>query len=366
LDCTQGDLAEDLDRTGNVSETHLYRKVLEEYLGTHGGCPLSVLIVDHEFSPGPDDIALLTALALLGARAHAPVLSSTAVNFIPTGAAGPRDPQRVCDEFYQDSRFSEWKQLRRDPKAAYLYLATPRLHFCWADDSRDDPLLKDAPDSHSLEAVPINPAYPVAVNLALAHHMWGWPASISAEVHPDMGFCICQQSSGEHSVRLPPLRWAEWLARSGFVPIVGRRGSRYAAIFSCRSVAQNRDDLQLLSTTLLGRLAHNIEALQRQARYRDSTPEDFLTAVARWLAEYCLEGESPGSRPAEGYPLRSGSVRICEVTAADIIMRLEVAPNFLGIERPPILVANLHVNRRGWRASARGAGADDGGPEFRV
>ena len=366
FEATAEELADDLTRTARVTETHLYRKVLEEYLGTHGGCPFSVLILDHEFSPESGDLSLLAGMAWLGMRAHVPVLASPALDFIPTGAAGPRDPQGVCEAFYQDSRFAGWKQLRRETSAAYLYMVMPRLFVCQPDASEVNPQLKLAADQHPAETTPMNPAYPVAANLALAHQTWGWPASISAEVHPRMGFSICQQTSVEGAVRLPPLRWAEWLARSGFLPIVGRRGSNYAAIFSCRSVAQTRDDLQLLSMALVGRLAHHIEALHRQARYRDSSSEEFLTSVSQWLAEYCQEGESPAASPSGGYPLRRGSVRILDLTAQDVVLRLEVTPNFLGVERPPNLVTNLHVSRREWRGAARAARADEGGAELRV
>ena len=136
LEATADELAGDLARTGRITETHLYRKVLEEYLGTHGGCPFSVLIADHEFSPESGDLALLAGMASLGARAHVPVLAAAALDFIPTGAAGPRDPQCVCEAFYQDSRFAGWKQLRRDANAAYLYMALPRLFVSRPDASR--------------------------------------------------------------------------------------------------------------------------------------------------------------------------------------------------------------------------------------
>src|SRR5262249_29154616 len=147
-----------------------------------------------------------------------------------------------------------------------------------------------------------------------------------------------EKDVGSQVLRLPSLRWAEALSDFGFVPIVGRPGSNFATIFNCRSAyAGARDNTQLLSTILMGRIAQNIEVLRRRTRF-SVTENKLLDLLVGWLASYW---PAPGHTAAMSLgflPLRSGTVEYSHGRDRSVQLRLDLVPNFPAVQDPPHLI----------------------------
>jgi predicted component of type VI protein secretion system len=327
-----------------------------------------VLVVDHEFSPDRSDIELLTFLAEVGMEAHTPVLASTQLSFVPAGTAGPRDPDEACTEFYQGDQFVHWRKLRRKPAGRNLYLVIPRVYLCGSDAQPAKQHPQDIPeDMLSEQHLGMSPAYCVASRLAIAHGLYGWSATFSPERHRELGLMA---GSDDESVRLPPLRWAAALANSGFLPIVGRRGSSFAAIFTCRSVAQTSavtldehvlHDQQLLDVSVLCRIMHYIQAILRESNaVAGSGPQAIHDLVSGWLMGCCPSANSSD----ELVPLISANAVLKTHATGDFTIYLEVVPNLIGVKKRN---QPLHGEIRFRREERfRGAAVPGEGPKFDV
>src|ERR1700761_6481963 len=80
-------------------QSTIFRKVYEEEFGQLGGEPYGVLIGNYEFDHRPDDVAMLSDLAMIAAAAHAPFISAASPSLMQMDSwsevGNPRDIGRI-------------------------------------------------------------------------------------------------------------------------------------------------------------------------------------------------------------------------------------------------------------------------------
>lgn len=349
LHATKAELMEDMST--QLERSQLFSKVVDHALGSYGSEPLTILLADYEFSPQPQDIALMKAFAILGQRSFAPVLTSTTVDFLPASVAAVRDPSEACETHFKNLDFQEWRRFRSHRAAHSLFLVIPRLSIT----APSAPSGEGNPADHDRGLNIANPIYFVAMCLALAHQRYGWSLTVYAEVNPEM---ILTAEIGHHDeattpLRLPPLRWAEALSQFGFIPIVGRRGSDTAMLFSCRSASntiRNRD--QLLAAVLTARIIHAILVFIRE---RGQECNSLLATLQGWISKLCSPTVAPASTRYKS-PLLAGAVTLEDSPGPHL--KLTLVPNLSGHD-----TCSEKIPLR--RAHAAGAGAE-GGATFDV
>lgn len=125
LDAALAELREDIaahraDLGGSAMHGHLAARAGAD------GARFGLVVLDHTFGPGENDVQLLASLAAIGARAGAPLLAAAAPAC--AGAAGrdalaaPRSWQAADDE-----ALVHWQALRTSPMAAWVGLVLPRV-----------------------------------------------------------------------------------------------------------------------------------------------------------------------------------------------------------------------------------------------
>ncbi len=316
-------------------QSPVFRKIYEEEYGQLGGEPYGVLVGDYRFDHHPEDVQCLADMAKIAAAAHAPFLSGASPSVMQmsswTELANPRDLTRI----FQTPEYAAWRSMRADEDTRYVGLCMPhflgRLPYGTASDPLDDFAFEEAADGpDSTGFLWINAAFALAANLTRAFSLYGWCTRIRgiesggivdgllAHHFPYADGDVDRRCVTE--VSLSERREAE-LSRSGFIPLLHRKNTDFAAFVSAQSLqlpASYADPAATANAVLAARLPY-LFASCRFAQYlkcmvRDKIGSTMTRAqlqswLQEWLSNY-VDG-SPASSSDEwkaAHPLEEADV----------------------------------------------------------
>jgi len=125
LDISKSELTADLNSTENLTETGIYRLLVEQTVETPGAEPWAMLCGNYRFGADDEDMETLSRIAKIARQAGAPFLSSVKPEVI--GCDSPVD-LADCRETTGRSTVNEsFSVLRGLPEATYLGLAVLRF-----------------------------------------------------------------------------------------------------------------------------------------------------------------------------------------------------------------------------------------------
>ena len=236
-------------------QSPLFRQGYEQEYGQLGGEPYGVLIGDYEFDHRPEDVQLLGELAQIAAAAHAPFITAAASSVMQMDSwaelANPRDLTRI----FQTPEYAAWRSLRDSEDSRYLGLCLPRFLARLPYGARTDPAegfafeeKVEGPDGRCY--LWTNAAYAMAANLARAFSLYAWCVRIrgvdtggAVEGLPVLTFPTADGDVDRRcstEIALSERREAE-LARNGFIPLVHRKGSDFAAFIGVPSLQKPKE-----------------------------------------------------------------------------------------------------------------------------
>jgi type VI secretion system protein ImpC len=324
-------------------QSPIFRKIYEEEYGQFGGEPFGVLIGDYQFDHHPEDVQLLADMAKIAASAHAPFLTGAAPSVMQMSSwrelANPRDLTRI----FQTPEYAAWRSMRTDEDSRYVGLCMPhvlgRLPYGVQSSPLDDFAFEEEADGDTAaKFLWINAAFAMAVNITRAFSLYGWCTRIrgvdtggvvegliahrfrSADGATDLR-CVTEVSLSER-------REAE-LSRSGFIPLLHRKNTDFAAFISAQSLQQPTvyaDPAATTNAILAARLPY-LFACCRFAQYlkcmvRDKvgssmTKVQLTDWLQSWLMDY-IDG-SPNTSSEEwkaAHPLQDANVVLEEKDGA--------------------------------------------------
>ena len=231
-------------------QSPIFKKVYEEEYGQFGGEPFAVLVGDYQFDHRPEDVALLSDMAMIAAAAHAPFITSAAPTLMQMDSwaelANPRDLTRI----FQTPEYTGWRSLREAEDARYLGLCMPRFLTRLPYGAATDPteafaFEEDAEGPDTSTYVWANAAYALAANMTRAFGTYGWCTRIrgidSGGVVEGLPVPVFATADGQTDLRgvieiaLSERREAD-LAGSGLIPLVQRKNEGIAAFISAQSL----------------------------------------------------------------------------------------------------------------------------------
>lgn len=175
LDVSKGELAADL--TGDdLSTSGAFKLLVEQTVGTPGAVPWAAVVGAYTFDQHRGDVELLGRLARLAQLAGAPFLAAAGCKLLGCrNLAGTPEP----DHWRVPTDLDDWEELRRQPEAAYLGLAMPRILLRLPFGKDTSPVeafaFEEMPDKPVHEAFLWgNPAFFVAYLLGAAYNRAGW------------------------------------------------------------------------------------------------------------------------------------------------------------------------------------------------
>ena len=321
-------------------QSPIFKKVYEQEYGQFGGEPFGCIVGDYYFDHGPQDVELLGEMARIGSAAHCPFITGTAPGVMQMETwqelANPRDLTKI----FQNTEYAAWRSLRESEDARYLGLVMPRFLARLPYGIRTNPVdgfdfeeQTDGADHNNYAWA--NSAYAMAANINRSFKEYGWCTSIrgveSGGAVENLPYHTFPSDDGGVDMKCPTeiaisdRREAE-LAKNGFMPLIHRKNSDFAAFIGAQSLqkpAEYHDADATANARLAARLPY-LFACCRFAHYLKCIVRDKIGSfrerddMERWLNDWVMnyvDGDPANSsqETKARKPLAAAEVQVAEI-----------------------------------------------------
>jgi len=321
-------------------QSPIFKKVYEEEYGQFGGAPYGCLVADYYFDHTPPDVELLSGMAQIAAAAHAPFISAAdpAVMRMESWQelANPRDLTKI----FQTPEYAAWRSLRDSEDSRYIGLAMPRFLARYPYGAKTSPVdefafEEDVEGSDHSKYAWANSAYAMAVNINRSFKLYGWCSRIRGvesggivEGLPSHTFPTDDggvEAKCPTEIAISDRREAE-LAKNGFMPLIHRKNTDYAAFIGAQSLqkpAQYENPDATANAEISARLpylfascrfAHYLKCIVRDKIGSFKERSDMQTWLNNWIMKYVDGSPQISSEATKAMkPLREAKVEVEEV-----------------------------------------------------
>jgi type VI secretion system protein ImpC len=342
LNVSKNDLGKTLKKYKGTAwdQSPLFKKLYEEEYGQFGGEPYGCLIGDYHFDHSPPDVELLTQMAQIAAASHAPFIAGGSPTLMQMESwqelANPRDLTKI----FQTPEYAAWRSLRESDDARYLGLAMPRFLARLPYGEKTNPVEdfsfeEDTEGADSSKYTWANSAYAMAVNINQSFKAFGWCSQIrgiesggAVEGLPTHTF---PTDDGGVDMKCPTeiaisdRREAE-LAKNGFMPLVHKKNSDFAAFLGAQSLQKpaEYDDADATANANLAarlpylfatcRFAHYLKCIVRDKIGSFKEKNDMQIWLNNWIGKYVVNNpETATEQDKARKPLAGAEVTIEEI-----------------------------------------------------
>ncbi len=342
MNITKNELGRTLKRFKGTSwdQSPLFKKVYEEEYGQFGGEPFGCLVGDYYFDHTPPDVELLGEMAKVSAAAHTPFIAGAS----PTGMqmaswqelANPRDLTKI----FTTPEYAAWRSLRESDDARYIGLAMPRYLSRLPYGAKTNPVdefdfEEDTGSADHSRYTWANASYAMAVNINRSFKLYGWCSRIRgvesggaveglpAHTFPTDDGGVDMKCPTE--IAISDRREAE-LAKNGFMPLVHRKNSDFAAFIGAQSLqkpAEYDDPDATANANLAARLpylfaccrfAHYLKCIVRDKVGSFKERDDMQLWLQNWIMNYVDGDPAHSSESTKAQrPLAAAEVTVEEV-----------------------------------------------------
>ncbi len=324
----------------NWDQSPIFKKVYEAEYGQFGGEPFGCLVGDYYFDQSAPDCELLGEMSKICAAAHAPFISAASPTVMQMESwqelANPRDLTKI----FSTPEYAAWRSLRDSDDARYLGLTMPRTLARLPYGARSNPVEEfnfeeDTGAADHNRYTWQNSAYAMAVNINKSFKMYGWCSRIrgiesggAVEGLPAHSF---PTDDGGVDMKCPTeiaisdRREAE-LAKSGFMPLIHRKNSDFAAFIGAQSLqkpAEYDDPDATANANLAARLpylfatcrfAHYLKCIVRDKIGSFKERGDVEHWLNNWISQFVVSNpENVGEETKAKKPLAAAEVVVEEI-----------------------------------------------------
>jgi len=342
MDIGKAELGKTLKRYKGTAwdQSPIFKKLYEEEYGTFGGAPYGCLVGDYHFDHSPPDVELLGEMAKVAASAHAPFIAGGAPTVMQMDSWQELSNPRDLTKIFTTPEYAAWRSLRESEDSRYIGLAMPRFLARLPYGAKTSPVEEfnfeeDTSGADHSRYTWANSAYAMAVNINRSFKLYGWCTSIrgvesggSVEGLPTHTF---PTDDGGVDMKCPTeiaitdRREAE-LAKNGFMPLLHRKNSDFAAFIGAQSLqkpAEYDDPDATANANLAARLpylfacnrfAHYLKCIVRDKVGSFKEREDMQRWLQDWIMNY-VDGDPAHSSQATKArkPLAAAEVVVEEV-----------------------------------------------------
>jgi type VI secretion system protein ImpC len=321
-------------------QSPIFKKFYEEEYGQFGGEPYGCLVGDYYFDHTPPDVELLSGIAQIAAASHSPFIAASDPGVMQMESwqelANPRDLTKI----FQTPEYAAWRSLRESEDARYIGLAMPRFLARQPYGAKTNPIDEFAFEEeiegadHSKYAW-ANSAYAMAVNINKSFKEYGWCSRIRGiesgglvEGLPTHTFPTDDggiEAKCPTEIAISDRREAE-LAKNGFMPLVHRKNTDYAAFIGAQSLqkpAQYENPDATANAEISARLpylfascrfAHYLKCIVRDKIGSFKERDDMEAWLNNWIGQYVDGSPQISSEQTKAMkPLREAKVEVEEI-----------------------------------------------------
>jgi len=321
-------------------QSPIFKQVYEQEYGQFGGEPFGCLMGDYYFDHSPADVELLGEISKISAAAHVPFIAGASPSSMQMESWQELSNPRDLTKIFTTPEYASWRSLRESEDARYLGLAMPRFLARLPYGAKTVPV-----DEFDFEEVTgaadhskynwSNAAYAMAVNINRSFKYYNWCSRIrgiesggSVEGLPTHTF---PTDDGGVDMKCPTeiaisdRREAE-LAKNGFMPLLHRKNSDFAAFIGAQSLQKpfEYDDPDATANANLSarlpylfaccRFAHYLKCIVRDKVGSFKERADMQVWLQKWVMNY-VDGDPTHSSEATKAqkPLAGAEVIVEEV-----------------------------------------------------
>ena len=321
-------------------QSPLFKKIYEEEYGQFGGEPFGTLVGDYYFDQSPPDVELLGEMGKVSAAAHCPFIAGASPTVMQMDTwqelANPRDLTKI----FTTPEYAAWRSLRESEDSRYIGLAMPRFLSRLPYGAKTSPVEEfdfeeDTGAADHSKYTWANAAYAMATNITRSFKLYGWCSRIrgieSGGAVENLPTHTFPTDDGGVDMKCPTeiaisdRREAE-LAKNGFMPLVHRKNSDFAAFIGAQSLQKpfEYDDPDATANANLAarlpylfatcRFAHYLKCIVRDKIGSFKERDDMQRWLNDWIMKYVdgdpsISSEEPKSRR----PLAAAEVVVEEV-----------------------------------------------------
>lgn len=313
MNISKADLGKTLKRYKgtNWDQSPLFKKIYEEEYGQFGGEPFGCLVGDYHFDQSAPDVELLAEMAKVSAAAMAPFITGASPTLLQMDSWQELSNPRDLTKIFSTPEYAAWRSLRESDDSKYIGLAMPRFLSRLPYGAKTNPVdafnfEEDTGSADHSKYTWANAAYAMATNINRSFKEYGWCSRIrgiesggAVENLPTHSF---PTDDGGVDMKCPTevsiadRREAE-LAKAGFMPLIHRKNSDFAAFIGAQSLqkpAEYDDPDATANANLAARLPYLFSTC-RFAHYLKCIVRDKIGSfkerddMQRWLQDWILQ-----------------------------------------------------------------------------
>jgi type VI secretion system protein ImpC len=321
-------------------QSPLFKKIYEAEYGLFGGEPFGCMLGDYAFDHSPPDVELLGEMSKISAAAHMPFITSASPTVMQMDSfqelANPRDLTKI----FTTPEYASWRSLRESEDARYLGLTLPRFLARIPYGAKTNPVEEfdfeeDTGAADHSKYTWANSAYAMAVNINRSFKLYGWCSRIrGVESGGDVeGLPVHTFPTDDGGVdmkcpteiAISDRREAE-LAKNGFMPLLHRKNSDFAAFIGAQSLQKpfEYDDPDATANANLAarlpylfatcRFAHYLKCIVRDKIGSFKERADMQRWLQNWIMNYVDGDPAHSSESTKAQkPLAAAEVIVEEV-----------------------------------------------------
>lgn len=293
-------------------QSPVFKKIYEQEFGQLGGEPFGCLIGDYYFDQSPPDVELLGEMAKISASAHAPFIAASAPSLFQMESWQELSNPRDLTKIFSTPEYAAWRSLRESDDARYIGLALPRFLARQPYGAKSNPVEEfdfeeDTREGGGNQFTWANSAYAMAVNINRSFKLYGWCSRIrgieSGGAVMGLPTHTFPTDDGGVDMTCPTeiaisdRREAE-LAKSGFMPLIHKKNSDFAAFIGAQSLhkpATYEDPDASANAALAARLpylfatcrfAHYLKCIVRDKVGSFKERDDMQKWLQNWILQY--------------------------------------------------------------------------------
>jgi type VI secretion system protein ImpC len=322
LNISKADAAKTLKRFKGTAwdQSPIFKKIYTEEYDQFGGHPFGCIVGDYYFDQSPPDVEMLGEMAKVAAASHAPFIAAANPSLMQMGSwqelANPRDLTKV----FTTPEYAGWRSLRESEDSRYIGLAMPRFLSRLPYGAKTNPVEafnfeEETGGGDHNKYTWANSAYAMAVNINRSHKLYGWGSAIRgvesggaveglpAHTFPSDDGGVDMKCPTE--IAISDRREAE-LAKNGFMPLVHRKNSDFAAFIGAQSLQKpfEYDDPDASANANLAarlpymfacnRFAHYLKCIVRDKVGSFKERADMEKYLNNWIMNY-VDGDPVNS-----------------------------------------------------------------------
>ena len=342
LNISKLDLAKTVKRFKGTAwdQSPAFKKIYNEEYDQFGGHPFGCLVGDYYFDQSPPDVELLGEMSKIAAASHAPFIAAADPGLMQMSSWQELSNPRDLTKIFTTPEYAAWRSLRESEDSRYVGLAMPRFLSRLPYGAKTNPVEEfnfeetTGGGDHS-KYTWANSAYAMGVNINRSFKLYGWCTSIRgvesggaveglpAHTFPTDDGGVDMKCPTE--IAIGDRREAE-LAKNGFMPLVHRKNSDFAAFIGAQSLQKptEYDDPDATANANLSarlpylfactRFAHYLKCIVRDkvGSFKErSSMEKYLN---NWIMNY-VDGDPANSSDTvkAQKPLAAAEVTVEEV-----------------------------------------------------